>query len=624
MSITNKKIDALRRLLLGNLYQECKDNPMGVSRERLEQHLEKIKGEGCIGDCSVEEFVKTCQLKTHYPTCVSADYRGCIEGIGERSKGVDKFYYDQYKTSKMFENEPDTDEEEEEGEVCNVCGLTGDDNIGLPVQEMSCGHHSHVNCLIRVAQQKGRDNAECPECRKEFPLTEVPVPIRTLEQRQADSARRYEFNASQMGINIRGEEDEQTEEDRLSVLIGSHIEDNDIERAIRGIRDLYTRDVYRRTMTEYIRTWFRSLITLLEDGENIDINQFKSLMDTIFNINFSIISFNNRTIKSLTQIYNRGNAVIKEAVLYIIKTISKHYIVDRREDDNLRFFIEILMGNSSVELIEEVMRVAEDNNANESLRDSINNNIEDIDLDRVKDDIKNLIEDWFRRHNYEVPNLSRENVERQLSEAIVEYIRTHYFMGAEVAIEEFYERNFEDTYEYRHSWFNELLNQIETGELEIDNVVSLLDIMITKDNLINLNRRIIKKLRNIMRLGGPQREQCIYIVMKISTILITELSEEEDLGILLENIIKEKTLTLLKVIMKVADENNGVEILKTHLLDVTDDINDSQTKNVINRWFTSHNLPLPIYQEESYEEPPHLTPPHERVRRGGWFGKFRR
>jgi hypothetical protein len=148
--------------------------------------------------------------------------------------------------------------------------------------------------------------------------------------------------------------------------------------------------------------------------------------------------------------------------------------------------------------------------------------------------------------------------------------------------------------------------------------------MITKDNLINLNRRIIKKLRNIMRLGGPQREQCIYIVMKISTILITELSEEEDLGILLENIIKEKTLTLLKVIMKVADENNGVEILKTHLLDVTDDINDSQTKNVINRWFTSHNLPLPIYQEESYEEPPHLTPPHERVRRGGWFGKFRR
>ena len=105
MSITNKKIDALRRLLLGNLYQECKDNPMGVSRERLEQHLEKIKGEGCVGDCSVEEFVKTCQLKTHYPTCVDGNYRGCVEGIGERSTGVDKFYYNQYKTSKMFEND---------------------------------------------------------------------------------------------------------------------------------------------------------------------------------------------------------------------------------------------------------------------------------------------------------------------------------------------------------------------------------------------------------------------------------------------------------------------------------------------------------------------------------------
>ena len=208
MSITNKKIDTLRRLLLGNLYQECKDNPMGVSRERLEQHLEEIKTEGCIGDCSVEEFVKTCQLKTHYPTCVDGNYRGCVEGIGERSRGVDKFYYNQYKNSKMFENEPDTDEEEEEGEVCNVCGLDGDDDIGLSVEEMSCGHHSHVNCLIKIAQQKGRDNAQCPECRKEYPLTEVPVPVRTLEQRQEDSMRRNEFNSSQMGFDVRPPEEE--------------------------------------------------------------------------------------------------------------------------------------------------------------------------------------------------------------------------------------------------------------------------------------------------------------------------------------------------------------------------------------------------------------------------------
>ncbi len=73
-----------------------------------------------------------------------------------------------YKKAKAIEDVPE--EEESDENECNVCGLDGDDDIGLPVQEMSCGHHSHVNCLIRIAQQKGRDNGECPECRKEFPL----------------------------------------------------------------------------------------------------------------------------------------------------------------------------------------------------------------------------------------------------------------------------------------------------------------------------------------------------------------------------------------------------------------------------------------------------------------------
>jgi hypothetical protein len=128
--------------------------------------------------------------------------------------------------------------------------------------------------------------------------------------------------------------------------------------------------------------------------------------------------------------------------------------------------------------------------------------------------------------------------------------------------------------------------------------------------------------------------------------LITEFPDEEDLWVLVENIIKAKALTLLKVVMKVADDNNGVEVLKNHILDITNSITDSQPRNVINGWFRSHNFPLPRYEEEESESEEEinasrrlnfeededddrplqissLTPPHERVR-GGWFNRLRR
>jgi hypothetical protein len=208
MSITNKKTDTLRRLFLGPLYGECKDNPMGVSRKQLQERLDKLVDDGCVLDCSVDEMVKTCQLKSHYPLC--AKDRKCIEETWPKQRGIDKLSYQQYNTSKMFENEPDTDDEEEE-EECNICMMDEDEN-GNPIKEMSCGHKSHISCLIKVAQQKGRDNAECPECRKEFSLREVPVPERTLQQRQSDSQRRADFNASQMGVYVPTAEERENEE----------------------------------------------------------------------------------------------------------------------------------------------------------------------------------------------------------------------------------------------------------------------------------------------------------------------------------------------------------------------------------------------------------------------------
>ena len=197
---------------MGPLYGECKDNPMGVSREQLQKRLYKLVYDGCVLDCNVDEMIKTCQLKSHYPLC--AKDRNCIEETWPKQTGIDKLSYEQYTRSKTIENDPDTDDEEEDEEECNIC-LMDEDEDGNKVKELGCGHKSHISCLIKVAQQKGVDNAECPECRKVFSLEEVPVPIRNMQQRMVDSSRRSRFNASQMGYEVPDLEHDEREAVRL-------------------------------------------------------------------------------------------------------------------------------------------------------------------------------------------------------------------------------------------------------------------------------------------------------------------------------------------------------------------------------------------------------------------------
>ncbi len=214
MSATNKKIDAIRRLILGPLYSDCQDNPLGVPREVLEARFEEIKNEGCIGrDCGFDEIVKLCQLKTHYPTCLS-DNRGCVENMGERSTGIKKFYYDQYKRAKEIEDEDDESSSDEEEEIeCPSCLMNEDENgirlvetVTNPETEqgpLSCGHLVHKSCLIRTAVNKGKNKAKCPLCDVEFELDEVPVPVRDTATIDRDDLRRQVFNATQTSHNFR-------------------------------------------------------------------------------------------------------------------------------------------------------------------------------------------------------------------------------------------------------------------------------------------------------------------------------------------------------------------------------------------------------------------------------------
>jgi hypothetical protein len=209
MAATNKKIDAIRRLILGPLYMDCLENPLGVKRDVLQERFEELKREGCVGgDCGFDELVKVCQLKSHYPTCLSDD-RKCIEDMGERSTGDKKFYYQKYKRAKEIEDEADESSSDEEDEIeCPSC-LMNEDGNGIRLVEtvtnpeteqgqLSCGHLVHKSCLIRTAVNKGRDRAECPLCNTVFELNEVPVPVRDRDTRERDNMRRAVLNGTQM------------------------------------------------------------------------------------------------------------------------------------------------------------------------------------------------------------------------------------------------------------------------------------------------------------------------------------------------------------------------------------------------------------------------------------------
>jgi hypothetical protein len=597
MSVTNKKLDALRRLLLGSLYDECKSNPMGVSRERLESHLQKIKDEGCIGECTLDEFVKTCQLNNHYPTCITGEYRGCVEGIGEKSRGVEKVYYDQYKRSKLIEDEPDDEDEEEEGETCNVCYLTGDDDIGLPVQEMSCGHHSHVNCLIKIAQQKGRDNAECPECRREFPLTEVPVPVRTLQQRQADSQRRYEFNASQMGLGV-DEDEEQSEEDRLSYSIVQNISEHQIDEAIEEIRDFYTRDIRRTILSRYIKAWLIKIKREITIGQ-MSFDDIKRLIDVIFETN-AIISLNNRLIVEFYWLYGEeDNEETKEKIMYVIKAIIKYYI---RDDDMFSYFLQILMAENLFMFLEEVMRIVEREGVNDRLRDAFNLALEDINFDRINDETRELIKGWFTRNNYEAPSFETEYISDSMSESIVNYIREHDIDETVDAIQEFYERQFEDTSTYRKDWFIALLSEINIGQIGTDDVKRIVDVIVDGD-ITSIDREIIKYINNIRRRGTTsQKEQALYILQKVVQVLIEQHPEEEAFGLLIDDLITRKSYDLLRELIKVVDEKNKIDLFNRNIIAIINfnGILDETIRNIISEWFRTHNLEVPSFEPEPY------------------------
>jgi hypothetical protein len=151
---------------------------------------------------------------------------------------------------------------------------------------MSCGHLSHISCLIKLAKEKAKDNAECPECREFFTLDEVPVPVRSLLQRKLDKIRISRFNASQTRGTLSHEEEDssppQISSPQIRYTLPSDIpRSNDQIRAfIRQIVDLYSSNKRLATPEEFdqMNYYVRQIGILMRlNGEE----ERESLYDTI-------------------------------------------------------------------------------------------------------------------------------------------------------------------------------------------------------------------------------------------------------------------------------------------------------------------------------------------------------
>ena len=183
MSVTNKKIDTLRRLFLGPLYGDCKNNPMGVSKEKLQKRLNKLINEGCKLECNVDEMINICRLKSHYPLC--ADDRECIEKKWDKQREVEILSYEKYIRSKAIENDPDDDDIIDEDEPltnkkkikkAGILFINRTDNIirVLLARNRSSG-------IWGFPKGKCKKNEELEECAKREAFEETGILVDNLK-----------------------------------------------------------------------------------------------------------------------------------------------------------------------------------------------------------------------------------------------------------------------------------------------------------------------------------------------------------------------------------------------------------------------------------------------------------
>jgi len=196
MQYTQNKVHALRRLLLGSLYDKCKEG--GATREEMQEQLTRIQRDGqCLQGCSVDDLVNICSMKTRtVPTCFTQDEqkeRSCMDAYREdefkrrltfpNSESIQGNWM-RYTTAKLMENLPDDDSEDEDEEeehkedtpLCMICQVDMEDS---PVITLPCRHTVHPACILHTIKATGKTT--CPACKSPIPA-EYTGNIRLLLQ----------------------------------------------------------------------------------------------------------------------------------------------------------------------------------------------------------------------------------------------------------------------------------------------------------------------------------------------------------------------------------------------------------------------------------------------------------
>lgn len=172
--ISKQQIDAIRLLLLGNLYDRCASS-QDVTKKDLEKHLQSIQSHGCLKQCNVNDLVGLCKLKSSkipanhserhklVPACYKAEPLNvqCLKRLLS-SELLARFERD-YK-----EDESQTDNRDD---MCSICyeydrqGTSDDLPITTP-----CGHYFHIDCLQSWFERakQNQQPISCPECRTTF------------------------------------------------------------------------------------------------------------------------------------------------------------------------------------------------------------------------------------------------------------------------------------------------------------------------------------------------------------------------------------------------------------------------------------------------------------------------
>ena len=261
----DKKTKSIQMLLLGKLYNKCVQNPEDVSVEELDEQLQLLKKEfGCLKDCSVKDFTDFCQFG-RIPDCFMDGDRECVEKFREKEwkeaikSGKQDIVsaYNNYKLAKNLElyGDDDDDEEEEEDlrEICTTCLRVEHLKTLEEPRKFSCGHYAHLECLIDTAVAKKFSNASCGECRKEYQLQEVPVPVRTQEQIERDSEFRTYANQEQMGFITKEQLRKREEEYDGWLLFAKNVRDEYKDRSNNEIQNMINQKWNRIVTARYER-----------------------------------------------------------------------------------------------------------------------------------------------------------------------------------------------------------------------------------------------------------------------------------------------------------------------------------------------------------------------------------